>query len=695
MKKLTWFSALLLLSLAHAQTAPSSAAGAVTRYTVILVGNKAGFETSARKPDGSLELYYEFNDRGRGPKVTEQVVLDNNGIPIRVENTGNDYLKAPVEEHFSLKDGTASWKNRAEDGQKVVSGRAFYLSIAGVPEEAAILARALLAAPGDKLPLLPEGEASIEKRGELKIEANGQSRTVVQYAMLGLDFIPSAIWLNQDGSYFATVSGWFSVIQEGWEAASEKLSKAQDEFDNQRTANLARTLGHKPTGALAFVHANLFDTDTARVHPNSTVLITGNKITVVGDDGQVRVPQGAEVIDATNKTVMPGLWDMHVHLQPNDGLLHMAAGVTSVRDLANDIDQLAAMQQRFDAGTEIGPRVLKAGFLDGRGPYAGPTKVFADSEQEARDDIERYAKLGYVQIKIYSSIKPELVPKIAAMAHSHGMRVSGHVPAFMTAEQFVKDGADEIQHMNFIFLNFLFDKVQDTRTPARFTEVAAHATEVDPGSARVREFIKLLQDHKTVLDPTLNAFEGMFTDRPGTVSATYAAVADRLPAQIRRGFFYGGLEVPAGMDQRYRDSFQQMLKMTKNMYDSGIPIVAGTDSLAGFSLHRELELYVQAGIPAPKVLQLATLGAARVMKRDQERGSIAVGKLADVILVDGDPAAHISDIRKVKTVVKDGVVYQTADLYRAIGVRPEVGHTADGRSERGRLLLSAPNHSPM
>jgi imidazolonepropionase-like amidohydrolase len=679
MKKLAWFSALLLLPLLHAQVTPS----AVTRYTVILVGNKAGFETSARKPDGSLELYYEFNDRGRGPKVTEQVVLDSNGIPIRVENTGNDYLKAPVEEHFSLKDGTASWKNRAEDGQKVVSGRAFYLSIAGVPEEAAILARALLAAPGGRLPLLPEGGASIEKRGELKIEANGQSRTVVQYAMLGLDFVPSAIWLNQDGSYFATVSGWFSVIQEGWEAAAGKLSKAQDEFDNQRTANLARTLGHKPAGALAFVHANLFDTDTATVRPNSTVVITGNKITAVGDDGKVSVPQGAEVIDATNKTVMPGLWDMHVHLQPNDGLLHMAAGVTSVRDLANDIDQLAAMQQRFDAGTEIGPRVLKAGFLDGRGPYAGPTKVFADTEQEARDNIDRYAKLGYVQIKIYSSIKPELVPKIAAMAHSQGMRVSGHVPAFMTAEQFVKDGADEIQHMNFIFLNFLFDKVQDTRTPARFTEVAAHATEVDPGSARVQAFIKLLQDHKTVLDPTLNAFEGMFTDRPGTVSATYAAVADRLPAQIRRGFFYGGLEVPAGMDQHYRDSFQQMLKMTKTMYDAGIPIEAGTDSLAGFSLHRELELYVQAGIPAPKVLQLATLGAARVMKCDQERGSIAVGKLADVILVDGDPAAQISDIRKVKTVVKDGVVYQTADLYRAIGLGKRL---ADDPSERASCL---------
>ena len=113
-----------------------------------------------------------------------------------------------------------------------------------------------------------------------------------------------------------------------------------------------------------------------------------------------------------------------------------------------------------------------------------------------------------------------------------------------------------------------------------------------------------------------------------------------------------------------------MLIMTKTFYDAGIPIVAGTDSFAGFALHRELELYEQAGIPAPKVQQLATLGAARVMKRDQEVGSIAAGKLADVILVDGNPAAHVSDIRKVRTVVKDGVVYQSADLYQTLGVRP-------------------------
>ena len=668
MNKLALLLCGVLISSASSQSNPSAAKDSI-RYTVIIAGNKSGFATSTPNPDGSLQSYFEYNDRGRGPKVTEHVVLDPSGIPTQIDNTGNDYDKAPVEEHFTLKNGSATWKNRAEQGQKQAPANAFYVSLSGTPEESGLIAHALLAA-GGRLPLLPAGEASIEKRGELKIESNGQSRTVVQYAITGFDFTPSPLWLDQDGTFFATVSSWFSVIREGWEPAADAMIKAQDDIANQRSANLAETLAHKPAAPLAIVHANLFDTETASSRPNTTVLVIGNRILMVGDDKEAKIPPGAEIIDAAGKTLMPGLWDMHVHLGPNDGLLNLAAGVTSVRDLANDIDLLSAMQQRFDDGTEIGPRVLKAGFIDGRGPFQGPTKIFADTEQEAKDDIDRYAKLGYVQIKIYSSIKPELVPKIAQMAHAHGMRVSGHVPAFMTAQQFVEAGADEIQHMNFIFLNFMFDKVQDTRGRARFTEVGAHAAEIDPASERVRDFIHVLQQHKTVLDPTISIFEGMFTDRPGTVSAGYATVADRMPAQIRRGFFYGGLEVPQGMDQRYRDAYQQMLKMTKAMYDAGIRIVAGTDGLAGFTLHRELELYAQAGIPPAKVLQLDTLGAARIMKRDDELGSIAPGKLADMILVDGDPVAHISDIRKVVTVVKDGVVYQNAALYQALGVKP-------------------------
>ena len=157
---------------------------------------------------------------------------------------------------------------------------------------------------------------------------------------------------------------------------------------------------------------------------------------------------------------------MHVHVGPTDGLLHMAAGVTSVRDLANDNDALLQIKRDIESGTMIGPRITMRGFMDGRGPYTGPTKVFVDTEAEARSAIDNYAKHGYDGIKVYSSIKPELMPTIIKIAHDKGLRVSGHVPAFMTAQQFVEAGADEIQHINMVFLNFFFDEVKDTRTPA-------------------------------------------------------------------------------------------------------------------------------------------------------------------------------------------------------------------------------------
>jgi imidazolonepropionase-like amidohydrolase len=343
-----------------------------------------------------------------------------------------------------------------------------------------------------------------------------------------------------------------------------------------------------------------------------------------------------------------------------------------VRDLANDIDKLADLRQRWGAGRAIGPRIFPAGFLDGPGPYAGPTKVLVDDEAQVQSALDRYAHLGYEQIKVYSSIRPELLPVIVTEARKRGFRISGHVPAFMTAEQAVQAGFDEIQHVNFLFLNFLFDKVQDTRTPARFTVPAEQAALLDLGSEKVRSFVRLLKEKKIAVDPTVNVFEEMFTARPGQVSPTFAAVADRLPVQVRRGLVRGGLAVPEGMDGRYRDSFRAMLRMVKLLHDAGVPLEAGTDAMAGFALHRELELYVEAGIPAPEVLRIATLGPARILGKEAILGTVAPGKLADFILIDGDPTARISDVRRVVLTVKDGALYDPAALYRAIGVKPAV-----------------------
>jgi imidazolonepropionase-like amidohydrolase len=415
----------------------------------------------------------------------------------------------------------------------------------------------------------------------------------------------------------------------------------------------------------------VFDSTTAKNVPAQRVTVRGERIVSVEAENGQPTGAGARVIDGKGKVLLPGLWDMHQHLSPDNAFLDVAAGITTARDLANSIEELGRLKKRIENGEQVGPRIVLAGFIDGPGPYEGPVKVLAATPEEARERVDHYADLGYVQIKIYSSVKPALVPIIIAEAHKRGLRVSGHVPAGMTADQFVRDGADEIQHMNFVFLNFMPD-VKETRTPARFTEPGRRTAGIDLNSSQVNGFIALLKKHHTVIDPTMTIWEATYVDRPGNISEEDAYMFDRLPLQVQRGAKTAAEALPtpdAATDQLYRDSYANFVRMVKKLYDNQITIVAGTDLGKGYSLHRELEIYNQAGIPAPEVLQMATLTASRIMKRDAELGSISPGKLADLILVNGDPVANISDIRKIDTVVKGGAVMYPAELYPAMGIR--------------------------
>jgi hypothetical protein len=263
----------------------------------------------------------------------------------------------------------------------------------------------------------------------------------------------------------------------------------------------------------------------------------------------------------------------------------------------------------------------------------------------------------------------------------------------MTAEQAVRAGFDEIQHMNMIFLNFLADEPLDTRGPVRFTLVAEKGAAIDLDSPRVRRFVRLLKAHGVVLDATLNILSSMLEDRPGRISEGFAAVADRMPPSIRRGFLSGGLPVAdAAADARARASFAAMKTMLRILWRSGVGLTAGTDNMAGFALPRELELYVEAGIPAPAVLKMATLDAARLARRGDRLGSIEPGKLADLILVDGDPSKTIGDIRRVRLVLSRGALYLPDDLDREIGVQPLPGGTAVSINEP--WLAAAPKAAP-
>jgi len=367
---------------------------------------------------------------------------------------------------------------------------------------------------------------------------------------------------------------------------------------------------------------------------------------------------------------MPGLWDCHQHFSDIDGPLDLATGVTSARDMANDTDTFLKRVARFDNGTELGPRVLKAGIIDGTGEFAGPTKMRVDTAEQAIQDVDWYADHDYVQIKIYSSVKPELVPIIADRTHTRGLRVSGHVPAFMSARQFVEGGADEIQHINFIELNFLFPEVKETRNRDRFIKVAEHAHELTPEKPEVREFIAFLKQHHTVLDPTMGAFEGLFCGDPTVITPGLGDVAQRFPPQVRRQLLSGALEVPKGQEIAYREAFPAMLRLLKALHDAGVTIIPGTDGLAGYMLYQELELYVRAGIPSAEVLRMVTLTPALVMGVNKDRGVIAAGKLADMVIIDGDPSRNIRDINKITTVIKGGKVYDPGAIEKALGIVP-------------------------
>jgi imidazolonepropionase-like amidohydrolase len=583
------------------------------------------------------------------------------GSPLRTEVTGNDYLKAPVDEHFAVENGVAHWKSTSENGQAPVPG--FYVSSfetnTGPTVETALLAVALLKAKQVPVKLFPAGEARLERLTDATIEDRGRKLHVTDFAIAGLSFEPQTVWLDDDQHLFGYPGKWFAILREGWEGANDRLYELDQAAEDARYTRLARELAQMQDHPVAVEHVRLFDSRRATIREDQTVVVKGDRITMVGRSAAIRIPKDAQRIDGTGKTILPGLFDMHVHSGTVDGLLNIASGVTSVRDMGNDIETLMHLQAQWDSGAAIGPRVWKAGLIDGHDQFQAPTGLYADTVEEAQAAVNRYADLGYVQIKIYSSLKPELVSAIVKAAHARGLRVSGHIPNGMIASQFVEEGADEVQHINFIFLNFLASQVKDTRTPERFTAVAANAAKLDLQSRQVSDFIKLLQQRHTTVDVTLVTFEGDFTGRPGKVSPNFAPVLNRLPAQVQRSAYTGGLPVTEATDQLYKDSYEAMLRMTKRMYDAGIPILAGTDATAGIMLHRELELEVKAGIPPAKALQIATFNAARLLKQGNKLGSIEPGKRADFVLVEGNPAEHISDIRRSRVVMKNGVLYKS------------------------------------
>jgi hypothetical protein len=648
--------------------APPTQPLTVKRVLVSLT-RPSGSSVATTAPDGTVTIAFDMKQNGRGPHADATIRLAPDGTITSFEAHGHHEMQSPVDEVFSIEGSHAHWKSREETGDATVTHPAFFIPIADVPDALGLLAQALLKA-GGTMALLPDGEAHIEKTGEAAVQSAGRTKHLTAYGITGLDLTPTRVWMEDDGSWFGVVDPWFSLVPEGWESAIDPLITKQEEMVRTRDREIAQRLAHRPPAAgLAFMHARVLDVERGRWIADQTVVVVGDTIAAVGPAKTTKIPAGAETADLSGKALLPGLWDMHVHLGGADGPLNIGSGVTTVRDVGNDPDRLDDFKKRFDDGTAVGPHVLRASLIEGRNEKAASSRITAETEAEARAGVEFYAKRGYEMIKIYNSVRPELVPVITREAHARGMTVTGHIPVHMLAHEAVRDGYDGIEHANMLFLNFFADHDTDTRTPLRFSIVGDKAADFDLKSKPVEDFLGYLHQHRTVIDPTVATFEGVFVGQQGKVPPGEEWIVQRLPVQPKRWFLTGGLPM-AGKEELYGRSYDKMLAIVKALHDAKVTVVAGTDSLAGLMLDHELELFVRAGVSPADALRDATIVPARAMKVDRKTGTVAAGKAADLVVIDGDPLVNIADVRKTVTTVRGGVVYRSKDAFEAVGVRP-------------------------
>jgi Amidohydrolase family len=488
------------------------------------------------------------------------------------------------------------------------------------------------------------------------------------YTISGLIWGQESLWIDDSQNLIALVStdaefDHFEALRQPYEPHLGVFIAAAVQADLAALAKLTATARMAPARKLAITGATLEDSTGVPPVKDSVILIENGVIKAAGPRGLVRVPKDATILDASGKYAVPGLWDMHAHYEQVEwGPIYLAAGVTSVRDVGNEFDFIQTLHEELDRreNPAIGPHLEFAGVIDGSGPNSLGA-VIADTPEQALQWVERYKAAGARQIKIYSSVKPAILKTITADAHARGLTVTGHIPIGMTAIEGVHNGMDQINHITFELPYFTHpvlgaDGKPDLSKPP--------VLELD--GPRVKDLISTLQVHHTILDPTVALYETLLNTKPlNQLEPGLDHVAPQLREALDSPPATG--DKAAVADERWR-----AVKATlRALHAAGIPIVAGTDqTIPGYSLHRELELYVEAGFTPLEALQAATITAARAVGVDKESGSLEAGKRGDVLLLDSDPLADIRNTRAVWRTVAAGAVYDPVPLWRSIGFFP-------------------------
>lgn len=627
-----------------------------------------GEETYEIRREGNslvVKSDFKFTDRGSPVPLTATLRMRPDLTPEAFEIKGNTARASTIDTAVSINGKSATIREGKETRQASVPARFF--TIAGyAPTVVQQMMMRYLAAGKikGKLATLPGGEVTVEKRGTDGIKIGDKTVELDRYSISGLIWGRESVWLDREKNLVALVCvdaefDHFEALREGYESALPVFVDKAAADGMAALAEVSNRLSPAAKGALVITNANLIDGTGKAPVSDAVIVMENGRITQVGTRSSVKIPKGAKIFDARGKYVLPGLWEMHAHFEQVEwGPVYLAAGVTTVRDVGNEFEFMTSVRDAIKSGRGLGPRILLAGIVDGDHPTAlGVIRAF--TPEEARRVVNRYHDAGFQQIKIYSSIKPEIVKEITAEAHRLGMTVTGHVPRGMNAIQAVEAGMDQINHIQYL---------PPVLVPKDFKPTPGVVPKIDLESPEAKRTIQFFKDHNTVFDPTVALFEWIL--RPASVP--YAQIepgAAKLPRELYAPINNTG--VPPEREASSRATLDLFLKIIGALHRAGIPIVAGTDQVVpGHSLLREIELYVQAGFTPMEAIQAATIVPARVMKMDKDSGTVEAGKFADLILVEGNPLDKISNIRNSKYVVTNGRMYDTAQLWQSVGFKP-------------------------
>lgn len=442
------------------------------------------------------------------------------------------------------------------------------------------------------------------------------------------------------------------------------------------------------SAVIALEHVRVIDGTGAAAQADQTIVISGGKIVAIGKAEQVQIPAEAMHIDFTGRSALPGLVGMHDHLYyPAGGgaggelyhdmtfsfpRLYLAGGVTTIRTTGavepyTDLE----IKRAIDAGKMIGPKINVTGpYLDGPGNPLIQVQKLTDPE-DARRTVEYWAAEGVGSFKAYNFLTRAELKAAIDEAHKHGLTLTGHLCSVGFREA-AELGIDDLEHGLFVDTEFVKDKKPDVCPKPSY----ATAADLDISGEAIQTTIKTLVAHHVAITSTLPVIEDLLPEGPSAPQRVLDAMSDEARETYTKERAANAAKAQeAGSKftiamRRWAVMFRKEMEFEVAFVRAGGRLLAGIDPIdgviAGFGDQREVELLVEAGFTPLEAIKIATLNGARFLKVDDRTGSLAVGKQADIVIVNGDPSANIQDIEKVEIVFKDGVGYDSQKLIESV-----------------------------